>query len=163
MISYALFQSFLQVIGIVIVSCVINPWVVLAAVPLVVVFILLRRFYLRTSRAIKRIEGAGKSTMLHEQRIQSCCRSVRSPVLSHLTSTILGLHSVRSYGVQSIFLEEFYRHQDLHTSAWFLYISTMRCFVYYLDSMCAVFISVVSLSSVAAAESKHLYCCSPVY
>ena len=47
-------------IGIVIVSCVINPWVVLAAVPLAVIFVLLRSFYLRTSRDVKRIEGAGE-------------------------------------------------------------------------------------------------------
>ena len=79
---------------------------------------------------------------------------MRSPVLSHLTSTILGLHSVRAYGVQRIFLEEFYRHQDLHTSAWFLHISTLRWFAYYLDTICAAFISVVAISSVAAANGE---------
>ncbi|ELT90554.1 hypothetical protein CAPTEDRAFT_148727 [Capitella teleta] len=128
--------TFLQVIGIVLVACVVNPWVLIGVIPLGMIFILLRKFYLQTSRAVKRIEGVA-----------------RSPALSHLSSTVHGLHTVRAYGVEAVFMEEFHRHQDVHSSAWFLFISTMRWFVFHLDTLCAAFITVVTLSSVAAAKS----------
>lgn len=80
--------------------------------------------------------------------------SARSPALSHLSSTVHGLHTVRAYGVEAVFMEEFHRHQDVHSSAWFLFLSTMRWFVFHLDTLCAAFITVVTLSSVAAAKSR---------
>ena len=81
-------------------------------------------------------------------------RAARSPVLSHLSSTIQGLHTVRAHKVQDIFLQEFFHHQDLHSSAWFAYLSTMRWFLFHLDMLGTSFITLLAFCSVAAAESK---------
>ncbi|ELT99037.1 hypothetical protein CAPTEDRAFT_212470 [Capitella teleta] len=132
---YDFIQCLLTVLGVVLVTCIVNPWVFIAVLPLGVVFFLLRRYYLNTSRDIKRVEGA-----------------TRSPVLSHLTSTVHGLHTVRAYGVQETFEQEFYRHQDLHTSAWFLFLASARWFGFQLDLLCAFFITAVAMTSVVSAK-----------
>ena len=57
---FLLLQCGISVIGIVLVAGVINPWVFIPTAPLIIIFILYRRFYLRTSREVKRLEGASK-------------------------------------------------------------------------------------------------------
>ncbi|XP_019738054.1 multidrug resistance-associated protein 4-like isoform X10 [Hippocampus comes] len=49
-------QVFLQVLGVVIVSTIIMPWILIPFVPLFAAFLWLRRYYLQTSRDIKRLE-----------------------------------------------------------------------------------------------------------
>ena len=80
--------------------------------------------------------------------------SARSPVFSHLSASLQGLHTIRAFGVQSKFIEEFDNHQDLHTEAWFLFLATSRWLAIRLDWLCAMFVTVVSFCSVLAAESK---------
>ena len=43
--------------AIVCVACVINPWILIAILPLCVSFIIIRQYYLQTSRHVKRLEG----------------------------------------------------------------------------------------------------------
>jgi hypothetical protein len=52
------------VLGVILVACTINPWVFMAVLPLSVVFVFLRRYYLHTSRDIKRVEAAGGNIIL---------------------------------------------------------------------------------------------------
>ncbi|KOB70308.1 putative ATP-dependent bile acid permease, partial [Operophtera brumata] len=59
----------------------------------------------------------------------------RSPVFSHLNATVLGLATVRSFGAECLLGAEFDRHQDLHSAAWYLFISCSRAFGYFLDSI----------------------------
>lgn len=41
---------------------------------------------------------------------------------------------------------QFDNHQDLHSSAWYLFISTSRSFGYWLDFICFIYIAIVTLS-----------------
>lgn len=50
-------QVFLQVIGVIAVAAVIIPWILIPVVPLLVVFLFLRCYFLQTSRDIKRLES----------------------------------------------------------------------------------------------------------
>ncbi|XP_061735042.1 ATP-binding cassette sub-family C member 4-like isoform X3 [Nerophis ophidion] len=50
-------QVFLQVFGVVVVSSIIIPWILIPFVPLFAVFLCLRRYFLQTSRDIKRLEA----------------------------------------------------------------------------------------------------------
>uniref|UniRef100_A0A3B4WDB0 ATP binding cassette subfamily C member 4 (PEL blood group) n=1 Tax=Seriola lalandi dorsalis TaxID=1841481 RepID=A0A3B4WDB0_SERLL len=50
-------QVFLQVIGVIAVAAVIIPWILIPVVPLLVVFLILRCYFLQTSRDIKRLES----------------------------------------------------------------------------------------------------------
>lgn len=70
----------------------------------------------------------------------------RSPVFSHLNASLQGLTTIRAFGAQGILEKEFDNHQDLHSSAWFSFISTSRAFGYWLDMVCIIYITLVTFS-----------------
>lgn len=53
-------QIGLSLLGIIVVVSVVNPWLLIPTSAIGVLFYLLRIFYLRTSRNIKRLEGVSK-------------------------------------------------------------------------------------------------------
>lgn len=53
-------QIFLVILGIIVVLCIVNVWYLLVTAILVVIFYLLRSFYLTTSRDVKRLEATSK-------------------------------------------------------------------------------------------------------
>ena len=69
-----------------------NPWLLLILFPILLAFGLFTRYYLKTSRELKRLE--------------SICRS---PVFSHFSETMAGLDTIRTRGMEEEFVEEFYR------------------------------------------------------
>ncbi|XP_077867141.1 ATP-binding cassette sub-family C member 4-like [Saccoglossus kowalevskii] len=131
-------QCALLSLGIVIVAGVINPWVFIPTVPLALLFLYLRHYFLSTSRNIKRLDGV-----------------TRSPVYSHLSASLQGLWTIRAFKAEDIFIREFNAHQDLHTEAWFLHLTGSRWFSIRLDLLCACFVTTVSFSSVLAAENLN--------
>nr|XP_040058389.1 multidrug resistance-associated protein 4-like isoform X2 [Gasterosteus aculeatus aculeatus] len=91
-------QVLLQVIGVIAVAAVILPWILIPVVPLFAVFLFLRFYFLQTSRDIKRLES-----------------TTRSPVFSHLSSSLQGLSTIRAFKAQRSFQQVFDEHQDLHS------------------------------------------------
>lgn len=67
-------------------------------------------------------------------------------MFAHLNATLQGLTTIRSHGREMTLVEEFDRYQDVHSSAWFLFISTSRAFGYILDVICAVYIGFITAS-----------------
>ncbi|KAG5868529.1 hypothetical protein JTB14_032276 [Gonioctena quinquepunctata] len=130
-------QIGLSLLGIIIVVAVVSPWLMIPTFLIGIVFYLLRIFYLRTSRNIKRLEG-----------------TTRSPVFSHLNASLLGLTTIRAFGAEEILIQEFDNHQDLHSSAWFSFISTSRAFGYWLDLVCIVYITLVTFSFLLIGTEK---------
>ncbi|XP_017474881.1 PREDICTED: probable multidrug resistance-associated protein lethal(2)03659 isoform X4 [Rhagoletis zephyria] len=122
-------QIFLSLFGIVIVIAIVNPLFLLPTAILAVMFYYLRSFYLKTSRDIKRLEAI-----------------TRSPVYSHMAASLAGLPTIRAYGAQRVLIWEFDNYQDMHSSAFYLFISTSRAFGYWLDCCCVVYIAIITLS-----------------
>lgn len=122
-------QIFLQLFGIVVLVAMVNPVFLIPTAILGVIFYYLRAFYLKTSRDIKRMEAM-----------------TRSPVYSHLSASLMGLATIRSFGAQKILISEFDIHQDLHSSAFYLFISTNRAFGFWLDCFCVAYVAIVTLS-----------------
>ncbi|XP_022432636.1 multidrug resistance-associated protein 4 isoform X3 [Delphinapterus leucas] len=129
-------QTFLQVIGVVGVAVSVIPWIAIPLVPLGIIFFVLRRYFLQTSRDVKRLES-----------------TTRSPVFSHLSSSLQGLWTIRAYKAEERFQELFDAHQDLHSEAWFLFLTTSRWFAVRLDAICAIFVIVVAFGSLVLAKT----------
>ncbi|KAF2900927.1 hypothetical protein ILUMI_05259, partial [Ignelater luminosus] len=122
----------LLAIGTIVLTGIVNPWLVLPSIGLLVLFYLLRLVYLETSRSVKRIEGI-----------------TRSPIFSHMTASMHGLSAIRAFSAQRTLIHEFDTHQDLHSSAWYMFISASRAFGLWLDCICTLFISAVIISLLA--------------
>ncbi|XP_031416224.1 ATP-binding cassette sub-family C member 4-like isoform X2 [Clupea harengus] len=120
-------QVFLQIVGVIIVAGVIIPWILIPIIPLLAVFLYLRRYFLRTSRDIKRLES-----------------TTRSPVFSHLSSSLQGLWTIRAFKAQERFQQMFDAHQDLHSESWFLFLTTSRWFAVRLDGLCSIFVTITA-------------------
>ncbi|XP_043656548.1 probable multidrug resistance-associated protein lethal(2)03659 [Drosophila teissieri] len=122
-------QIFLALAGIVIVIAIVNPLFLIPTVILGIIFYQLRTFYLKTSRDVKRMEAI-----------------TRSPVYSHLAASLTGLSTIRAFGAQRVLEAEFDNYQDMHSSAFYMFISTSRAFGYWLDCFCVIYIAIITLS-----------------
>ena len=63
----------LHFVSIMIVSGVANYWIFLPMVFVIVAFVMLRSYYLRTSREMKRLEAVGEYIILHDMIIWVEC------------------------------------------------------------------------------------------
>uniref|UniRef100_A0AAY4E1V3 Multidrug resistance-associated protein 4 n=1 Tax=Denticeps clupeoides TaxID=299321 RepID=A0AAY4E1V3_9TELE len=120
-------QVFLQILGVVAVAASVIPWILIPVLLLLIGFLFLRRYFLQTSRDVKRLEA-----------------TTRSPVFSHLSSSLQGLWTIRSCKAEERFQKTFDEHQDLHSEACFLFLTTSRWFAVRLDGICAIFVTITA-------------------
>ncbi|XP_034236432.1 probable multidrug resistance-associated protein lethal(2)03659 [Thrips palmi] len=121
------FQIGAQLLGIMILVAFINYWLIIPMAIVSGLGLLIRNVFMTTSRSIKRLEGV-----------------TRSPVFSHMNASLNGLTTLRVTNMEVKLIEEFDHHQDLHSSAWYLFLATNRAFGYWLDQLCLVFITAVT-------------------
>ncbi|GFQ66175.1 hypothetical protein TNCT_86262 [Trichonephila clavata] len=126
---------FCTLFGIICVVAIVEPLLLLPTFIISLAFIFLRRFYLPTARDIKRYEGI-----------------TRSPVFSHLSTSLYGLTTIRAFKVQHPFELSFDHYQDKHTATWFMFISVTRWFGIVLDWLCVIYISCVTITMVVLSE-----------
>ncbi|XP_048582729.1 ATP-binding cassette sub-family C member 4 isoform X2 [Nematostella vectensis] len=116
-----------------------NVWLTLAVVPLIGIYVYLGRYFLRSSRELKRLE------------------SVRcSPVYSHIAETIDGIEVVRASNMQRVYLEKLIRYQDLNTQASFLVLSSARWMALRLDLLTVLSIAMVATGALLASQDAAL-------
>ncbi|KAL1490440.1 hypothetical protein ABEB36_013133 [Hypothenemus hampei] len=125
-------QITLSLFGALAVVCIINVWFLIPVTVMLILFYILRKFYLKTSRSVKRLEGITKS-----------------PVFAHLNATLQGLPTIRINNAEKNLVAEFDNLQDIHSSAWFMFLYTSRAFSFWLDWITALFIGVVTFTCVA--------------
>ncbi|GFQ66173.1 hypothetical protein TNCT_86261 [Trichonephila clavata] len=128
-------EIFCTLFGIICVVAIVEPLLLLPTFIISLAFIFLRRFYLPTARDIKRYEGI-----------------TRSPVFSHLSTSLYGLTTIRAFKVQHPFELSFDHYQDKHTATWFMFISVTRWFGIVLDWLCVIYISCVTITMVVLSE-----------
>ncbi|KAL5236135.1 hypothetical protein ACI65C_003545 [Semiaphis heraclei] len=120
-------QIGLIVIGILIIVAITNPFLIMPTLIIVVIFFKIRNIYMTISQSIKRLEGV-----------------TRSPVITHLNASLQGITTIRAFEAEQVLSAEFSIHQDLHSSAWYLFICSSRAFGFWLDLTCLVYISIVT-------------------
>ncbi|XP_057704162.1 canalicular multispecific organic anion transporter 1 [Corythoichthys intestinalis] len=78
----------LGVLGTLFVICLATPFFTIVIIPLAVVYFFVQRFYVATSRQLRRLDSVS-----------------RSPIYSHFGETVSGLSVIRAYGHQERFLQ----------------------------------------------------------
>ncbi|XP_062063448.1 cystic fibrosis transmembrane conductance regulator [Lepus europaeus] len=124
-------QLLLIVIGAIAVVSVLKPYIFLATVPVIAAFILLRAYFLHTSQQLKQLESEG-----------------RSPIFTHLVTSLKGLWTLRAFGRQPYFETLFHKALNLHTANWFLYLSTLRWFQMRIEMIFVLFFIAVTFISI---------------
>ncbi|XP_064554775.1 ATP-binding cassette sub-family C member 4-like isoform X2 [Drosophila montana] len=128
-------QHGLVIFGILAVILVVNPMLSPAVVVMALLNMLVLKVYLRPSQDLKRMDGI-----------------CRSPVFSHLTSTLSGIPIIRSRQMQSIATKEFDLLQDVHSGVWQLAESTNTALGLWVDGINCVFLAAVTFSFIASSE-----------
>ncbi|XP_071994663.1 multidrug resistance-associated protein 1-like [Engystomops pustulosus] len=77
----------LDVLGTILVIVFATPLFIVAIVPIGFLYLLIQRYYIASSRQIRRLDGAS-----------------RSPVISHFSETLQGASTIRAYGHQERFI-----------------------------------------------------------
>ncbi|XP_057378671.1 LOW QUALITY PROTEIN: ATP-binding cassette sub-family C member 4-like [Daphnia carinata] len=126
----------LTAVGILFLVGLVNPWLLLPILFLSIIFVNLRQFYLKTARDVKRLEA-----------------TTRSPVFTHLSSSLVGLTTLRAHQCEGIFQNIFDECQDVHSSAWYMFLSTTRWFGIWLDWICVIYVGCVTYACLALRDS----------
>ncbi|CAK9794749.1 ATP-binding cassette sub-family C member 4 [Anthophora plagiata] len=130
-------QIFAVMIGILTQVLIINWWTIFPMLVMGFLYWEIRNVYLKTAQDMKRFEGITKS-----------------PVFSHVSSSLLGLTTIRSAGAQDMVRKEFDIHQDLHTSAYYLTIATSTAFGFALDIVSIGFIAFITYSFIVIDDGS---------
>ena len=128
----ALFAS----LAILLVVAVVNAWTLIAVVPVLISFALLRSYYLRTARVVRRLEA-----------------TTRSPVYSLLSEALLGLAQVRAGGQVDAWIASYDALSDAQVRAYHVFLVTNRWLGVRLDALCFVLLIVGTFTFVGAGDS----------
>ncbi|CAH1183388.1 unnamed protein product [Phaedon cochleariae] len=109
--------------GIIILISTVNPYFLIFGLICMIILISIRKLYIPTGRSLKRLETA-----------------TRSPMLGHMNASLDGLTTIRAFKAQGVLINEFDRHQDLFTSAYYTSLCSMRAFGFIMDFVCNIFI-----------------------
>lgn len=61
-------------------------------------------------------------------------------------ASLNGLSTIRAFGAQTVLISEFDNYQDMHSSGYYMFLTTSRAFGYWLDCFCVIYIAVITLS-----------------
>ncbi len=109
----------------------INFWIIIPLILLSIGFLYVRKYYLVTSIEIKRIDGIN-----------------RSPILVHISNTVLGIFTIRAIKLHDTLYEEFNAQTDFHTRSVASYIYLTRWFGIRLDWIAACFTTISVFSCI---------------
>ncbi|CAF4300292.1 unnamed protein product, partial [Adineta steineri] len=124
-------QYLLMIIGSITVIGRTNLWVLLILIPLIPSVLWLRRFYMRSSRQLKRLESV-----------------TRSPIYTLFSSSFDGLTSIRAFNVQDDFLNMFMDRIDTNSRAYFILSTSAYWFGLRLDVMVSFLTLITALLAV---------------
>uniref|UniRef100_A0A0K2UZH0 ATP-binding cassette sub-family C member 4 n=1 Tax=Lepeophtheirus salmonis TaxID=72036 RepID=A0A0K2UZH0_LEPSM len=101
-----------------------EPKVLIPLGVILIILLILRKYYLNASRSVKRLEGITKS-----------------PVISQLSTTLNGISTIRASKLENTFSSEFHYLQDIHTAAFFSFQSVTRFFGFWVDGIVSVYVA----------------------
>jgi len=130
-------QMVLFVFTAALIPLVANAWLAAVVTPIVLLYVYIARYFMRTSRELKRLEAVS-----------------RSPVLSQISETLDGLDTIRSRGRQKEFADKLHRYQDTHSRAYFMVLASTRWLGIRLDLLSALLIGAVAFFAALQTQSN---------
>ncbi|XP_068904512.1 probable multidrug resistance-associated protein lethal(2)03659 [Tenebrio molitor] len=124
-VPYSLYlglEAIAEMVGIIILMGTVNGTFLMASLAFCILPLVTSIFCLKIGRALKRLEI-----------------STRCSLLGLINATAEGLPTIRSARVENILIQEFDRHQDLYTSASYLYLCWFRALSYIVDICFVIF------------------------
>ncbi|CAL8104322.1 unnamed protein product [Orchesella dallaii] len=134
---FDMMMIFVNVAGVFVLIIISNYYTIVPTVIVLVILGYVQRLYLATARDVKRIEGVTKS-----------------PIFTHSSASFQGLTTIRSAKAEPILISQFDYLQDIHTTSWFLFFSTARCFGVWVEIICVIFLTIVSFSFLLLQSSS---------
>ncbi|CAG2101388.1 unnamed protein product [Medioppia subpectinata] len=128
--------SLTQGVGGIIIITIVNPYMIIPSFILIVVVLAARAVYIKSARDIKRAEGLRLA-------LAKCGGMARSPVYSHVSTTLNGLASIRAFGAQDVFERQFYIYQDDHSATWMLVTTASYAFALIIDGLCFLYTVII--------------------
>ena len=104
------------------------PWFLIGLAPLIVIFVLINRVFNRSSRQLKRMDGI-----------------TRSPIYSHLTTTVQGLSTLHAYNKMADFNAVLKEYLDKNTRPFFMFFCAQRWLAVRLDLLTICIVTIASL------------------
>lgn len=123
-------------IAILIVISIQTPIFIAVIVPLAILYYFIQRFYVATSRQLKRIESV-----------------TRSPIYSHFGETITGQSTIRAYGAQARFRADSEQRVDFNQQCTYPGLVANRWLGVRLEAVGALVIMFAALFAVLARET----------
>ncbi|XP_050416421.2 multidrug resistance-associated protein 1-like [Patella vulgata] len=112
-----------------------NPIFLVVVLPLGLLYWLVQRFYIRTSRQLKRIES-----------------TTRSPIYTHFSETITGASSIRAYGASERFIEESQSRVDRNLVIYFSANCANRWLGFRLEFLGNIIVLAAAIFAVLATD-----------
>ncbi|XP_074036465.1 multidrug-Resistance like Protein 1 isoform X3 [Leptinotarsa decemlineata] len=123
----------IRVIGTLFVISCTTPLFIAVIIPIAILYYFIQRFYVATSRQLKRLESVS-----------------RSPIYSHFGETVSGTHAIRAYNQQERFILESERKVDLNQICYYPGIISNRWLAVRLEMMGNLIILFAALFAVIA-------------
>lgn len=115
-----------------------SPFFLVFVIPLALMYYLVQKYYVATSRQLKRIEATS-----------------RSPVYSHFSETVAGTTSIRAFGVSDLFINEFEARADLNAKSAILQAASSRWLAVRLEFLGSIIVLISALLAVTELGSPN--------
>lgn len=76
-------------------------------------------------------------------------------MLGHINASLEGLTTIRANNAQDILIKQFDVHQDLNSSATYMFMMSSRAFGFYLDVICVFYVIAIILTFLLSYPSKY--------
>ncbi|KAK9767152.1 hypothetical protein K7432_003275 [Basidiobolus ranarum] len=125
------FRTFLNVIAVMCVISFSTPSFLIIVIPIMALYVIIQRFYLNTSRELKRLDSTS-----------------RSPTYAHFQETIGGVSTIRAYGQEKRFIRENEFRLDKNQMAYYPSLSLNRWLAVRLEFLGSIIIFAASILAV---------------
>lgn len=130
------YDALLQTAATFVVVAAVDINLALPSLIILFTFLIFHSIHVKPTKDIQRLEGIA-----------------RSPIISHMSTTLTGLHTIRASKSEHRFEQLFIRYQDAHTSVFLLYLACGRTLAVVLDSLNATYIGIIASWAVVSGLS----------